>query len=154
MQVLARKAKAHSGRVGAAYLGIFALLTSHQSPGHGPTGYRDCMFMHRSHFGEHAHLPLRARSVGLFCGGYGWELPGGVVGVVDASASRACSCVRICSGVQARRRRSSRAITTPVAATPAKPASPSIFHQRICLGYDSAWHAYRPGGGPRADPHG
>jgi hypothetical protein len=40
--------------------------------------------------------------------------------------------------VQARRCRCARTITTPVAATPTKPASPSTFHQRTCLGYDRA----------------
>jgi hypothetical protein len=58
-----------------------------------------------------------------------------VVGSVpDASARRACSRVRISSAVYARRRRSARAITTPVAATPTKPARPTTFHQRMCLG--------------------
>jgi hypothetical protein len=27
------------------------------------TAFRDCMFMHRPHLGEHAHLPLRARNL-------------------------------------------------------------------------------------------
>ena len=57
-------------------------------------------------------------------------LPGASAGVADASASRAWSRARICCGVQARRRRWSRAITTPVAATPANAARPSIFCQR------------------------
>jgi hypothetical protein len=69
---------------------------------------------------------------------HGSELPGTAGGVVDASASRACSRARISSGVYAPRRRWSRAITTPPAATLAKAARPSIFHQRICLGYNCA----------------
>lgn len=50
---------------------------------------------------------------------------------VLASACRSRSRARISSGVYARRRRSARATTTPVAATPARPASPSTFHHRI-----------------------
>jgi hypothetical protein len=69
---------------------------------------------------------------------HGSELPGTAGGVVDASASRACSRARISSGVYAPRRRWSRAITTPPAATLAKAARPSIFHHRMCLGYDCA----------------
>ncbi len=37
--------------------------------------------------------------------------------------------------VQARRRRWARMITTPVAVTPAKAATPSALRQRICLGW-------------------
>ena len=48
-----------------------------------------------------------------------------------ASAARSCSRERISSGVYARLRRSARAITAPVAATPTKPATPKIFHQRM-----------------------
>jgi hypothetical protein len=49
-----------------------------------------------------------------------------------ASLSRVCNRSRISSGVYARRLRSERASTTPVAATPASPANPATFHQRIC----------------------
>ena len=45
-----------------------------------------------------------------------------------AAATRSCSRARTSSGVYARRRRSSRAAMTPVAATPASPATPSSFH--------------------------
>jgi hypothetical protein len=48
-----------------------------------------------------------------------------------ASSTRSRRRSRISSGVYARRRRSARAITTPVAATPTIPATPSTFHQRI-----------------------
>ncbi|GIF03642.1 hypothetical protein Asi03nite_11800 [Actinoplanes siamensis] len=53
-------------------------------------------------------------------------------GDVAASATRVCNLSRISSGVYALRLRSARAITTPVAATPASPASPATFHHRIC----------------------
>lgn len=56
----------------------------------------------------------------------------GCAGGAAASATRVCNLSRISSGVYARRLRSARAITTPVAATPASPASPATFHQRIC----------------------
>ena len=45
-----------------------------------------------------------------------------------AAATRSCSRARTSSGVYARRRRSARAATTPVAATPASPATPSSLH--------------------------
>ncbi len=63
--------------------------------------------------------------------------PGGDVPSL-AAASRSCSRARISSGVYDARRRSERATTTPVAATPASPASPTHFatlHQRTALGY-------------------
>lgn len=51
-----------------------------------------------------------------------------------ASAYRSCRRLRISSGEYARRLRSSRAINTPVAATPTRPARPTHFHQRMSLG--------------------
>lgn len=48
-----------------------------------------------------------------------------------ASVTRSCNRLRISSGEYDRRLRSALAITAPVAATPANPASPAIFHQRI-----------------------
>ncbi|MCW2583156.1 MAG: hypothetical protein JWQ53_1946 [Klenkia sp.] len=48
-------------------------------------------------------------------------------GVSAAAAARSCSRVRTSSAEYARRSRSSRAMTTPLAATPARPASPSSF---------------------------
>jgi hypothetical protein len=53
---------------------------------------------------------------------------------LDLSPRRACSRSRTWSGVYARRLRSARTMTTPVAATPAVPARPNIFHQRMRLG--------------------
>jgi hypothetical protein len=50
------------------------------------------------------------------------------------SAYRSCRRARIWSGVYAWRLRSSRAIRTPVAATPTSPAIPNHFHQRMSLG--------------------
>jgi hypothetical protein len=58
-----------------------------------------------------------------------------------ASVMRVCSLVRISSGVYVRRRRSDRAITAPVAATPTNPATPSTFHHFIRLGYSGVRYA-------------
>ena len=55
--------------------------------------------------------------------------------MLEASVRRACNRARISSGVYARRRRSVRAIATPVAATPTKAATPNAFHQRTSVGY-------------------
>ena len=61
MQLLTEKApRTAAGRRG--YQGKFTPLTSHQSLGHSPTRYPDCMFMHRRHLGEHSHLPRTGRA--------------------------------------------------------------------------------------------
>lgn len=52
-----------------------------------------------------------------------------------ASSYRSCRRERTSSGVYASRRRCDRATTTPVAATPARPARPTTFHHFIALGY-------------------
>ena len=62
------------------------------------------------------------------CSGYSVGFSTGAA----ASATRLCNRSLISSAEYARRFRSARAITTPVAATPASPASPATFHQRIC----------------------